>query len=272
MRRDATRFRWEFLMPALFTTILTVAGGRAEAQVDPLWDHYKAYATPLIQNRVQVGLTDQFETTTQLTQYLEWFAVPVQKVHSTVVYPINNPVLHYSWYSLSFVQPPLFSKDVIATNQFGDQLIHVAETFGGEADYLLNPALKNAPAGTPIPVANHYKCYPCTGASITANLILTDQFFTRNATVLVPRFFCTPVEKRTPDGLIYPIVDPRQHYVVYDIGFDNSMPFFPANIQDQFLTAQVDLRIDRLLMVPSLKSFPTPTRSSSWGRLKIMYR
>jgi hypothetical protein len=249
---------------ALLSAALVLPAGRACAQINPNWDHYKAYlALPHIQHNVQVTLADQFQVTTHVTQYLDWFANPVEKQHGAI-YPIHRPELHYTWWQLGPETP--FSKDLIAINQFGEQFIHL-----DRAVYLLNPANKNTPTGTPLPVANHYKCYLCTGQSVDTLVFLRDQFFGRTAQVFQPRFFCTPVEKRTPDGLIHPIIDPDQHYVVYDM--DYTTQAYPATFADQFIPfGQVDLQIDRLLMVPTEKMIPTDAGPSTWGRLKSQYR
>jgi hypothetical protein len=265
MKVHATRPRRELLVPALLTLLLALAGGRADAQPSPLWDHYKVYdANPKITLGVPVTLRDQFMVSTHQVLFLDRFANPVQKEHGGVTFPINRPELHYTWWAIS---PEPFSIDVIARNQFGNLPLHV-----GQALYLLNPANKNAPAGTPLPVANHYKCYDCTGDPVNAALVLTDQFMTRTATSLVPRYFCTPVEKQVQEGTIYPMVDSRQHYTVYEI--PDAGPIFPATISDQFVPfLQVNLSQDRWLMVPTDKAFPpTDVKSSTWGRVKSIYR
>jgi hypothetical protein len=251
----------------LCAALLAFAGGRAQAQgIDPTWDHYHGY---LVLNQVlhneQVTLTDQFGTRIERTFYLEWFANPTEKQHGTITYPINHPELHYAWWAIT--QQP-FSKDVIATNQFGDQPIHI-----GQTSDLLNPAVKNAPTQTPPPIANHYLAYECTGPAIDVPLILTDQFGTRQAVHLVPRYFCTPCSKTGENSVVYPIVDPTQHYLVYDIDFIPPAQQFTATFTDQFVSvAPLQLSYDRLLMVPSLKSIPTETHSDSWGRIKKLYR
>jgi hypothetical protein len=265
MRHHATHRPRALLALTLLTTLLVLHAGRAHAQIDPNWDHYKAYiVAPLMQQFHSVELADQFGTTSNLVRQLEWFANPVEKQHGPAIYPINDPLLHYTWWQLA---PQAFSKDVIAINQFGDQELHLSE-----AQWLLNPALKNAPTGTPLPLANHYKCYFCTGQPVSVPVTLTDQFFSRPALVAVPRYFCTPVEKRLLGGIVYPIVDPKQHYTVYDLG-DWTTTIFPATIQDQFIAnVQVQLNFDVRLMVPTEKSFPTDAGRSTWGRLKTMYR
>lgn len=264
MRLHATRLLRTVLGLALFTAPFVFAGGPAQAQINPLWDHYKAYlAQPHIQHIEQMTLIDQFHAETDVLQYLDFFANPVEKRHGAQIYPINHPELHYTWWAIS--QHP-FAKDVIATNQFGEQLIHI-----GQSAYLLAPALKNTASGVPLPYANHYKCYECSGDPVNVTVTLTDQFLTRSAVVVVPRFFCAPAEKRLLNGLVYPMVDPSQHYVVYDM--DYTTQIYGATIQDQFIpNTNVELNIDRLLMVPSLKSFPTEAGSHTWGKLRSLYR
>lgn len=262
----ATRIRTTPLLLVLLTALLAIVAGRAQAQINPLWDHYKAYGNLTHpRNDQDVTLTDQFQSFVNRVQYLDWFANPVEKRHDPLIYPIHRPELHYAWYQIT--QRPLVPRDVIATDQFGDHLIHV-----GRETYLLNPALKNAPAGTPLPVANHYLCYECTGNPVDVPLILTDQFFTRPTSHLVPRYFCNPVQKVTSSGAVYPIMDPAQHYLVYDMT-DFTSQIWTATYSDQFLQNQpVQLIIDRLLMVPSLKQLPTESATSTWGRLKSLYR
>jgi hypothetical protein len=201
---------------------------------------------------VEVTLVDQFQQTTWFVRQLAHFANPVQKDHAGSTFPIHRPDLHYTW--------------------FGDQTLQVGTNAFGDSEYLLNPALKNAAAGTPLPVANHYRCYPCTGAPVNVPVILTDQFLTRTALVIVPRFFCTPAEKRLADGTVFPIVDAAQHYTVYDMDFNNTP--FSARISDQFITDhQLSLIfLDRWLMVPTRKELPTQSKPSTWGRLKSLYR
>lgn len=248
---------------SLFAVLLPA--GLVQAQVDPLWDHYKAYdVQPQFLLNTQVTLVDQFQVTTHVTQHLDWFANPVEKRHDPAIFPINRPELHYTWWLLGPEVP--FAQDLVAINQFGEQFLRLDRSV-----YLLNPANKNAPTGAPLPVANHYKCYSCLGQPVNVPVFLTDQFFGRAATVFAPRFFCTPVEKRLADGVTYPIIDPDQHYTVYDI--DPTTPIWPAVVQDQFIPpTPVELNLDGLLMVPTEKVIPTDTRPSTWGRVKSQYR
>ena len=262
----AYAFRLRRGLPALVAlAFLLLPGAGAEAQVDPFWDHYKVYlAQPHLQISVPVVLADQFMSTTHVAQQLDWFANPVEKRHDPNVFPIRRPDLHYAWWTIGPDMP--FTKDLIANNQFGEQLLRV-----GPPRYLLNPANKNRPPDAPLPAGNHYKCYDCFGQPVNVPVFLTDQFFGRPAQVLFPRFFCNPVEKRTPDGLIHPILDPDQHYTVYEI--DPTPPAWSATFADQFVQfASLQLTQDRFLMVPTEKIIPTPAGASTWGRVKSHYR
>lgn len=264
MSLDPTRSPRKLIVPLLLLAVLAFAAGPATAQVPPHWDHYKVYQVEsAVLHPTVVNLRDQFTFSAHQVHAMEWFANPVEKNHAGILYPITRPELHYAWWR---IDPLPFSIDIIASNQFGDHPLHV-----GDARYLLNPATKNAPAGSPIPPANHYKCYSCIGQPLTAPLILTDQFNQRTASQLIPVFFCTPVEKKTSSGQVYPILDPEQHYVVYDIGPGPGA--YPAHVVDQFVDTQILMTADRFLMVPTRKHFPpTEAKSSTWGRLKQLYR
>jgi hypothetical protein len=242
--------------------VLVLPVGNAQAQPDPSWDHYKAYDVTPLTFPGQVTLVDQFGATTHQTLFLDWFANPVAKQHGPAFYSINRPELHYSWWRLD--PEVAVSKDLIAINQFGEQSLHLDRVV-----YLLNPALKNASPAVPLPVANHYKCYACTGPSVNTQVFLTDQFYSRPATVFNPRFFCTPTDKFF-NGQIDPMINHNQHYTVYEI--DPGPQIWPATFRDQFMGASIDLRDDRLLMVPTEKVIPTDAGPTTWGRVKSQYR
>jgi len=93
--------------------------------------------------------------------------------------------------------------------------------------------------------------------------------------VTFPRFFCNPVEKQVGDpgsGQVYPILNPNQHYICYEYQPEDPTPH-PAVITDQFITDRsVDLHPSRLLCVPTDKTSVTSTGSSTWGRIKVLYR
>jgi len=264
MRAATPRLR-KLLTCALLLPAFALVGGRATAQVDPAWDHYKVYdAQPKVTFTMPVVLVDQFQQTLTTVEFLDRFANPVEKDHAGVIFPIQHPELHYSWWKVA-EQP--YSAAVIASNQFGDQPLQI-----GPLLYLLNPANKNAPTGAPLPIGNHYTVYACTGDPMVVPLVLTDQFYTRTSNMLIPTYFCVPAEKRTSDGILHPILDAAQHYVVYEIEANEAT--FPATISDQFLPeSSILMANDRWLMVPTIKHLPpTETRSSTWGRLKQLFR
>jgi hypothetical protein len=261
----ATRILRTMLL-AVLTAVLMCAGGPAGAQVNPEWDHYHVYTVAPKPTLGLAGVTliDQFGATTHTVEILNLFANPVQKQHGALTYGIHHPELHYTWWTIN-EQP--FSKEIIASNQFGDQGLHL-----GPIVYLLNPALKNGVPGQPLPVGNHYKVYEATGNPVNIPVGLIDQFWGRQAVVGFPRYFCCPADKRTPDGQIHPMVDPKQHYTVYEI---EPLPTpFSATVRDQFLFQNPQLAFPQsvLLMVPTDKILPTPGASPTWGRLKTLYR
>lgn len=254
------------LLPLLlFTLPFALLGVRADAQVNPTWDHYKVYqVVPNPNVNLPVTLVDQFGTFNHVATTLDWFATPVQKqvVGAPNIYPINDPITHYAWWKITD-QP--FNALVLATNQFGTQSLVVQD-----AAYLLNPALKNQTG--PPPVKNHYKCYLCSGQAVNVPVVLTDQFDTWQTTVAVPKYFCTPAEKIMSPTQVYPIVDPNQHYVCYQIQ-PPDFGTFPAFMTDQFIPAlNINLYPGVFLCVPSTKDGVTPTTKNSWGSLKLLYR
>jgi hypothetical protein len=237
--------------------------GAAHAQVDPTWDHYKVYQVqPKPSFVLPIVLSDQFGVTNHNTQYLDLFANPVEKVHGPLISPIHDPRLHYMWWKIDPETP--VNRTIIASNQFGEQTLVL-----DRAVYLLNPALKNEASDIPLPIANHYKCYSCSGQPVNTDVFLTDQFYARPATVLTPRFFCTPT-KKVVQGTSYPIIQSDRHYVVYDI--TPGTPIWQATMRDQFIQASLSLSFDHLLAVPTDKIDTTPADPSTWGRIKAQYR
>lgn len=259
---------------ALIPAVALVLGlsPAARAQVDPVWDHYKVYFDdqPYLLPQTQVVLQDYLSGNVFHVNWIESFANPAEKQLPPPggVFPIHDPDLHYSWWAISTIIPPKTSGSTMisVSNQFGDQTLGI----NGYPRFLLAPALKNQP-GTP-PLKNHYTCYECSGQPVTRNVTLVDQFDTWSATAMTPVWFCVPAQKTTMSNMVYPIVDPRLHYVVYDLqpGDPN---VFTATFTDQFVTVQpMTLRGPNLLMVPTERTGVTPNSSSTWGRLKRLYR
>ena len=251
-------------LPFAFLLLLAGFAGRAEAQINPIWDHYKVYEfNPKPPGTLSVFLRDQFTQSTHGVVYLDQFMNPVEKTHlsSGATSPIHDPALHYTWWRITDVP---FDATVSYANQFGGGSVQLLY-----AQYLLNPALKNQ-ITPPLPIANHYKCYACQGPPITVPLRLVDQFDTWQVDQLRPIFFCTPTEKQVP-GAVYPIVDPERNYVCYLFQPPDPQPF-PALIRDQFIQTNGDLRPGHLLCVPTQKLTVTKTADDTWGRLKLLYR
>lgn len=267
MRPLAThRHRASWLM-LLVLVPLALGAGRANAQVDPAWDHYKVYLTPpfpVPPLGLPVILSDQFGTYTHTVEQLERFMNPTVKQLPPPggTFGITNPDLHYSWWRIT---PQPFSAVVTAINQFGDHTLNVHD-----AVYLLNPARKNQP-GEP-PLGNHYKCYHCDGPAIFRDVALTDQFGQWVTQVTFPRFFCNPVEKQVQGQPPHQILDPNQHYICYE--FQPEDPgTFTATMTDQFLVNHpMELSHSRFLCVPTYKSGVTDAVRDTWGKLKQLYR
>lgn len=268
MKMSAThRHRASWLMLLALIPLALIAG-RANAQVSPLWDHYKVYFTPpfpVPPLGLPVFLRDQFGSFNHTVEQLERFMNPTVKEvgpPNPGIFGITNPDLHYSWWRIS---PQPFNGVVTAINQFGDQTLNVHD-----AVYLLNPARKNQPGGPPL--GNHYKCYLCDGPMINRQVLLTDQFGPWPTTVLFPRYFCNPVEKQVPGRQPNPILDPNQHYVCYEFQPEDPTPH-TATMTDQFIANHpLELHPSRYLCVPTYKSGVTATERDTWGKLKQLYR
>jgi hypothetical protein len=252
------------LFSALLFAIAALAGA-AEAQVNPLWDHYKVYeVNPKLPGPPAVLLRDQFTQTTRQVLFLDHFMNPVEKTHLSTGenFPIHNPMLHYSWWRINDVP---FDATIVFNNQFGGGSLHI-----GPSQYLLNPSLKNQTA-PPLPIENHYQCYACQGQPVAIPLRLTDQFDVWQVNQLIPRYFCTPTEKQVPGQAPNPIIDPEQNYICYQFTPPDPQ-LFPASFRDQFIQAGIELQPGHMLCVPTDKLQVTDARQSTWGRLKQIYR
>jgi hypothetical protein len=250
------------LLPACFVIALAIVapyGSSVLGQPPPPSNHYLTYEiAPPIMGTFTVTLIDQFKNREVTTIRLEQFANPVSKNME----PIVNPIAHLTWWLINQPEEP---RRVIVLNQFGN-----SEWTLGNAQYLLAPALKNPDSPTePLPNINHFKCYQANGQPPNQQVTLFDQFRQRTGTVGPPRYFCTPCEK-VRGTQRFPILDPVTHLACYEIV--PPMPFtVPVLIRDQFIQNQVVPTQDRFLCVPSMKDFPTPTETSTWGRIKAIY-
>ena len=223
---------------------LTVAN--ANAQPLPTWDHYKVYYQDApIPGAYGVTLVDQFLNFSTTTTSLDWFMNPVDKIDDNGTFLRNNLDLHYTWWR---IPPQPYSNNLVqVANQFGVFLLNV-----GNAEYLLNPALKDLsePPTGGLPLENHYLCYQCSGPPVDLDVTMVDQFDTYGPVTdpLIPRFLCNPVSK---NGSHVP--EPERHYVVYEFTPpDGSGPYLPF-YKDQFTTGSLNLSPGQFLAVPSLK-------------------
>jgi hypothetical protein len=224
----------------------------------PATNHYKTYETTGPFFPGPVWSRDQFGEVVIDELMLTKFATPVSKNNEGIC----DTLAHQSWWEFLVPQP---IRIIEAQDQFGTH-----EWMLGDARFLLLPALKNDPTGQPIPELNHYICYDANGPMIEIPVRLGDQFDLVNVVVLDARYFCNPCEKQTPDGFVYPIIDPSAHLTVYFV--DNPTPYqIEALVRDQFMEGPVLLRENFFLAVPALKTQVFEPGSTEWDRIKALF-
>jgi hypothetical protein len=254
---------------ALAFVLVSFGASMAFAQVVlPAENHYKVYnSTPTPLHRV-LKLSDDFGLLGVTDLIFDRFSTPAEKIlEDGTDYPIINDVVHMDWWNFK----PVPSKHVvIVTDQFGQNQWVV-----GSAHYLLTPSLKNVNpdprGGPPPPVWNHYLCYDALkGPLLNQRVTLIDQFGNVQVVVLAAKYFCNPVEKND-QGKIYPIIDKTAHLACYQV--DNPLPDI-NNITtiDQFGFWKTTIDRNDCLCVPALMDTPVPTKESTWGRIKSLYR
>jgi len=220
-------------------------------------DHYKVYRTYGPPMPGPIFLEDQFGFIDVPDMMLSRFATPASK-NGQMVY---DPVAHQSWWELQVPQP---MRMVIARDQFGEH-----EWMLLDARYLINPALKNDI--TPeLPMANHYLCYDAQGPDAGVEVVLADQFGEETVLVLHGIYFCNPVQKTAPDGMVYPIVDPYAHLTCYlvDNPFINQISVL---MRDQFVEMPIDLFENDCLCLPALKRQVIEPNTSEWDRIRSLF-
>jgi hypothetical protein len=259
---------------ALATLVLSLPATGALAQPTlPVENHYKCYnlrnvAGNLLQN---IQLDDQFGSVTVSNLVFERYATPAEKIHNGVPYPMVDPLIHMDWWRVNTTMPLRY---VNVTDQFG-----TAKWTLAHARYLLVPSLKNPPVpGPPVPTWNHYLCYDVVPPALLINqpVTLIDQFGNVQAQVFTAKFLCNPVKKTvfTPTGpVVYPIIDETAHLACYHVSGSGSPPPLPITAYDQFGLWQ-DVRLDRYdcMCVPARKEETVPTKPSTWGKIKSLYR
>jgi hypothetical protein len=213
-------------------------------------DHYKCYRTRPPQTPPRtVELVDQFGETQSTVLKLMRFCNPVDKNDEGV----HDTTAHLSCYKIR--EPPSRRRKVRVTNQFGVQTFVVTRS-----DTLCVPAEKD---DVPSPLnINHFKCYRIFQAHGAPrfqgrDVVLEDQFETKNTEVMRPLLLCNPVNKND-EG----VPDPGGHLTCYKIADAPGQPVFvprPVAFEDQFsrqevpTTRRTDCRRTRFLCVPSTK-------------------
>jgi hypothetical protein len=261
---EHTRLRvWVLGLAMMALPVATIAAPPPEL---PRENHYKVYreGKPPITITKPLLLRDQFGTYNVDILTLERWSNPAEKIHNGISYPPVDPVVHQMWWRGNF--PPIPPTTIIGIDQFGFNKWTLIIP-----EYLLTPALKNEPTGNP-PVWNHYLCYRAQPGPMPQVVTLIDQFGTADAQLVSISWFCNPVEKRhLDDGLFYPIVDGKAHLACYQIFTPDPM-IHPITSIDQFGHWQFEVLQPDCLCVPALKEHVVGTESSTWGKIKAMYR
>jgi len=99
---------------------------------------------------------------------------------------------------------------------------------------------------------------------------LFDQFETAQVMVLEGKYFCNPVEK-IDAGHNYPIIDARAHLACYHVE-NPDLQNWPVYLLDQFVTLNTNVYFNDCLCVPALKEHTVKAETSTWGRIKSLYR
>jgi hypothetical protein len=219
---------------------------------EQLLNHFKCYKTragvPF--TPTMVHLTDQFGGNN--TQVVRPFRLcnPADKNSEGMI----DPTAHAMCYQIRDTGGRLAHRNVLVQNQFGEQVLTVLrpETY-------CVPASKNS-----VPVAQPFDRMKCYQVKQTAgehafpavNVSLTDQFESKDTTVLKPFLICNPTDQDDEGTL-----NPSCHltcYKIKDVG--GQTPFTPRDIteQDEFNESSVSAIRNTcakasLLCVPSLK-------------------
>jgi hypothetical protein len=219
---------------------------------------------PTVAPQNNVAASDQFLNPAipvyldSLTRLVNW----VSKNGSTV----KDTLIHYTWWNI--INKNLVEKPVVITNQFGSGPAQVHDL-----EFMLVPAWKNYQAPN-FPQANHYLCYRADSPIVPPSGFydLFDEWRHDGQYVGPLQYLCAPCTKYH-GGVVFPPVDTLTHLAVYPI-YPQSDYFYPL-VSDQFLTRYqyVQQYAIEYLFVPTVKTeVNTPTRHSSWGKLKSLYK
>lgn len=229
------------------------------AQIVPVNEnHYLVYnSVTAMSFPGPILLADQFVEITVDNVSLKEFANPVNKNFEGYF----DTTVHHTWWIIDDPQP---WRRVFLDNQFGPQMFMVKD-----GRYLVLPALKDQ-FGPP-PVANHYKCYDCQGPPVDILVDLEDQWGADVRTATFPRYWCNPVDKMV--GLmLYQIIDQAAHLACYDLDLVIQRAGFQGDVTDQFMQGVIEVDDGHMLCVPSIKSGWVPTKETTWGKVKSLYK
>jgi hypothetical protein len=233
-----------FTMPAQNVTVTAMFVG-------PL-DHFTWYQ---VDSEWYVGenvtLEDQFGTFNATVGYAFAFDNPAGKSHDGNVTQMWNPDHHFTFYSISYKEQPVF-RSVEVKNQFGIQNLTVCGPVG-----LLVPTWKLEPGDHKPPVAlDHYLLYEAIGSPVNVTINLNDEFGNQTEVeVRTPVGFATPVQKTNSEAVVTEILNPNVHFVMYDIynqqSFNNTV-----QVDNQFGEQALNVSGPYYLSVPSDKIVP----------------
>lgn len=244
------------LLTALALTFVCVVCVQAQPQW-PIENHYKVYnVQPPHAFTGPIQLADQFGGYSVDVLFLEKFANPVQKNGEPIIFPET----HETWWRVDLVGQGWM---IVVDNQFGEQVWQV-----GDPQFLVLPARKFEP-GPPLQ-NNHYLAYQAMGQPVNIPVSLVDQFGQIEAIAAEPVYFLNPVEKVTPDGVVYPILDPEAHLACYRI--DPPMMYdIPVIAFDQFGVWDFIVLDHDCLCVPSFKRQVVRTEEKTWSEIRGMF-
>lgn len=228
-------------------------------------DHFQCYSAKFTPNTPigdPITLRDQFapKRIKHRVERPRFFCNPVQKVHDGTTYPIVNRNNHLTAYRLTGRTP---RRKLQITNQFQKPPTN------GRPNLVLNPGTAANPS-RPLILAptrktpheepkgiDHFKCYsvrPLPRSTVDQPVLLTDQFWTRDAKVMRARLLCNPA-KKTHNGIVVPITNRKDHLVCYSI----TRARFPSGqeptrgIYNQFAKHKMTALVANMLCVPSEK-------------------
>jgi len=167
--------------------------------------------------------------------------------------------LHYIAYSIVGKEESQPKRKVTFSNQFTHNEQQTWTVDGPE--YLLVPAGKTLEGEPQAQQGDHFACYPVIDPHpVEVNVTLEDEIDTHLKRVepvklLMPKYFCMPVEKRREGKDPEPRRNPDSHLAIYSFKGDTLKPPMTVNSIDQ-LTKRQRPRIQQSewLAVPSLKS------------------